>query len=442
MNSSLEHKATSIVRRLQEAGHEACFAGGCVRDVVMGLDPADYDIATSARPEQIMSLFPCTKAVGAHFGVVLVILEGVYFEVATFRQDGAPLDGRRPESVTFCTAAEDVRRRDFTINGMLYDPVARKLIDLVDGRRDIEAGVIRTIGRPRDRFHEDKLRLLRAIRFASRLEYAIEENTYDAICEMADQIGAVSPERTGAELVKMLTAPHAGRGLRLLEQTGLLRAILPEVQAMVGVDQPAHFHPEGDVFSHTCAMLDMMNRPSPELAMGVLLHDVGKPDTMQVADRIRFNEHDAVGADIARRTCSRLRFSAAQTDQVVALVATHMRFMRVDEMKLSTLKRLLAIPRFEEHLELHRLDCLGSHGKLDNYELCRKALEEFSHEEIKPPRLITGKDLISLGFSPGPIFTEILEAVEEMQLEGEIATKEAALAFVRHRFQGRGEGPE
>ena len=427
-------QAEAIVRRLRQAGHEAYFVGGCVRDMVMRLETADYDIATSARPEEIVSLFPHTRAVGAQFGVVLVIEGGRYYEVATFRADGEPLDGRRPASVTFCGMEEDVKRRDFTINGMMYDPLEQKVIDLTGGRRDIRDKIIRAIGDPHERFQEDKLRLLRAIRFASRFDYAIEEATFTAICHSADQIAAVSPERIGEEILKMLTSPHAGRGMRLMHDVGLLRVVLPEVEATVGVDQPPEFHPEGDVFTHTCEMLDMLEAPTRSLALGALLHDIGKPPTMDVADRIRFNEHAPVGANMARSVCRRLRCSAARADQVVALVGNHMRFMNVGKMKLSTLKRLLALPSFEEHLELHRLDCLASHGKLDHYDLCLQKLNELSADEIRPPRLVTGEDLIALGYAPGPVFSQILDAVEEAQLEGEIAARDEAIALIEARF--------
>lgn len=434
MSTPLRNEAEAIVRKLRAAEHEACFAGGCVRDMILGVEPSDYDIATGARPEDVIALFPKSSTVGAHFGVVLVHADAGDFEVATFRADAPTSDGRRPDSVTFCDARTDVRRRDFTINGMLYDPVDEKVLDWVGGRADIERRLVRTIGDPEGRFREDKLRLLRAVRFAARLDYAIESDTYAALSRMASQVVEVSIERIRAELVYILRGRNAGRGLRLMHDTGLLGAILPEVEAMAGVEQPPLFHPEGDVLEHTCLMLDGMENPSLELAVAVLLHDVGKPETQTFAERIRFDEHDCAGEAAARTICRRLRFSSEQTDQIAALVGNHMRFMAVQHMKLSTLKRLLAMPRFEEHLELHRLDCIGSHGKLDNYEFLVQKMEEFSREEIEPPRLLTGTDLIALGYTPGPLFGEILSALREEQLEGRITARGRAEAWLAEHF--------
>ena len=434
MSDPLRRSTEQIVRVLRDAGHEAYFAGGCVRDMAMGLEPHDYDIATSARPEQVVALFDRTAQVGAAFGVVLVHTEAGDFETATFRADASSSDGRHPDDVTFCSAREDVLRRDFTINGMLYDPVEDRILDWVGGQEDIERRIVRCIGDPEERFEEDKLRLLRAVRFAARLDYAIEPRTYEALCRAAPRLIEVSAERIRDELARILTGPNAGRAVRILHDTGLLAVILPEAEAMAGVEQPPQFHPEGDVLEHTCIMLDHIRDPSPELAVAILLHDVGKPQTMTVQERIRFDEHDRVGEEMARDICRRFRFSNAETDQILSLVGNHMRFMAVKQMKLSTLKRLLALTRFDEHLELHRLDCLASHGKLDNYEFLLHKREEIGEEEIAPPPLLTGADLIARGYAPGPRFGEILRALREEQLEGNVASREEAEAWLERTF--------
>jgi len=440
VTDGLRHNADEIVRVLREHGHEAYFAGGCVRDMVMGVEPQDYDVSTSARPETVMELFPKTNAVGAQFGVVLVHMGGADYEVATFRADAEYADGRHPTAVEFCSAREDVGRRDFTINGMLFDPIEGKVLDWVGGREDIRRKVVRTIGEPESRFEEDKLRMLRGVRFACRLGFAIEQATYDAMRRKADELGVVSAERIRDELLRILTQPHAGRGLRLMHDVGFLRVILPEVEAMCGVEQPPEFHPEGDVFEHTCMMFDIVDGPSPELAMGILLHDVGKPGTQTFTDRIRFNEHDREGGVTARAVCRRLRFSNDQVEHISELVAQHMRFAAAKRMRLATLKRLLALPRFEEHLELHRLDCLASHRKLDIYDFLRRKLEEFSEEELRPEPLINGGDLLAMGYPQGPVFGRILSEVREQQLEGNLDTREAALEYVRERFPLEGGG--
>jgi len=433
-NKASRDTAVEIVRRLKSAGHEALFAGGCVRDSLLGLEPEDYDVATSAGPEEVSALFERVIPVGAAFGVMLVVIDGVGYEVAAFRQDQAYRDGRRPEAVVFSNAKDDALRRDFTINGLFMDPEDGRIVDYVGGRDDLKKRVIRAIGDPVARFGEDRLRMLRAIRFATRFDYCIEVHTREAILESAAHICEVSWERIRDELVRMLTGPRAGRALDMLDDLDLLPEILPEIRAMKGVAQPEAFHPEGDVFEHTKIMLDLMKDPSPRLAMGVLLHDVGKPGTYEEADRIRFSEHDTAGSEIAGRICRRLRFSTADTEAIVSLVSHHMRFMNVRRMKQSTLKRFLRMEGFEEHLELHRLDCLGSHGGLENYEFALTKMREFGDEEVRPSRLITGHDLIDLGYERGPRFTEILSAVEEEQLEGRLSGREEALDWVKSHF--------
>ena len=427
--------AGEIIKRLRKEGHEAYLAGGCVRDMLLGRDPRDYDVATGALPEQVLEYFPNSVAVGAKFGVILVLGDEAKVEVATFRCDHDYLDGRRPESVSFTRSPrQDVERRDFTINGMLFDPIEKRYLDFVGGRADLEAGLVRAIGKPQERFAEDRLRMLRAIRFAARLGFTIEEETQRSIEEQAAEIEEISAERIRNELNCILTEGGARRGFELLDETGLLDVVLPEVAAMKGVPQPPRFHPEGDVWLHTLLMLEQMAGPSVPLAWGVLLHDVGKPPTLRFAERIRFDGHVEVGVRIAEQILDRLRFSHGERDQVAALVANHMRFMNVTDMRSSTLKRFMRIEKFQEHLELHRLDCQGSHGSLDNYEFVLRRLNETPTEDLRPARLLTGSDLIAAGYRPGPVFKEILSQVEDAQLEGAFQTKESALAFVRKRY--------
>ena len=431
----MKDEAIRIVRRLHEAGHTAYFNGGCVRDMVRGVEPHDIDIATTATPDQVQTLFAKTIPVGARFGVVLVLENEHQFEVATFRNDDAYIDGRRPTGVRFGTPEEDAQRRDFTVNGMFFDPLRSKVIDFVDGRTDVDRKLIRSIGDPRQRFAEDKLRLLRCIRFASSLQFEIEPETFAAVREMARQISAVSAERIRDELTKILTRPNAGRGLELLETSGLLHEVLPEVAAMKGVEQPPEFHPEGDVFAHTKLMLDMLPaNPSVVLAFAVLLHDVGKPPTFERApDRIRFNEHDRVGAEMADRILQRLRFPNEVIEKVVLCVAEHMRFQFVKEMRPAKLKRILARETFPDELELHRIDCASSHRNLENYEFLKKKVAEMPPEVLKPAPLLTGKDVLGLGLKPGPLVGQILREVEEAQLEERLRSREEALAFARRR---------
>ncbi|MDR5694365.1 MAG: CCA tRNA nucleotidyltransferase [Armatimonadota bacterium] len=427
--------AIEVIRRLRDAGFAAYFVGGCVRDQLLGRPPHDVDIVTSASPEEVLRLFPESVTVGAKFGVVRVRIDSREFEVATFREEGPYSDGRHPSYVRFADAHSDVRRRDFTINGLLYDPLEGRVLDLVGGLEDLRSRLIRTIGDPRERFGEDKLRMLRAVRLAVELDFQIAPEVAEAIQAMADQITVVSAERIREELVRILTGPAPGKGIRLLHEVGLLGVILPEVQAMAGIPQPDAFHPEGDVFTHTVLALDHLHAPSAVLAMGVLLHDVGKPPTYTVEDRVRFPRHDEVGAEIAQRICRRLRFSNEEIERIVALVREHMRFKDLPRMRPAKARRFLSRPDFLDHLELHRVDCLASHGDLSTYEWAKEAYTRLSKEEPMPPRLLTGDDLIGLGLKPGPRFREILAAVEDEQLEGRISTKEEALTFVKRLLQ-------
>lgn len=430
----MKSEAIKIVKKLHNAGFKAYWAGGCVRDIVMGRESKDYDIATNARPDQITKLFDKTVPVGISFGVVKVLSAKFEFEIATFRSDGQYLDGRRPEEVHFTNEKEDAYRRDFTINGMFYDPSENKIIDYVNGQQDIKAEIIRTIKSPKDRFSEDRLRLMRAVRFAVRFQYKIDPQTFQAIKEMASGITQISGERIREELQKMLTGPNPDDGIKLLEEVGLLNMILPEVSAMIGVKQPEEFHPEGDVWEHTLLVLKKMNKPTFELAMGALLHDAGKPSTFSIEDRIRFNNHCEVGARIAKEIGERLRLSKKQVEHISELVLHHLRFKDVQKMRESRLKRFLRLPNFSEHLELHRLDCLASHGNLNNWEFCRNKLSELKPEEIKPKPLINGFDLIKMGFKAGPLFKEILTSAEDACLEGKIKTQDDAMKFVREKF--------
>ncbi len=429
--------ATTIVQTLRQRGFQAYLVGGCVRDLLLGREPKDYDVATNATPDQVMSIFPETYAVGAQFGVVLVPAPEGDVEVATFRSDIGYSDGRHPDEVRFSAdPREDVARRDFTINGMLLDPVSNEVLDFVGGRKDLEGKIIRTIGDPRQRFAEDKLRMLRAVRFAARFGYTIEAATFAAIDELADEIQVVSRERVRDELTRMLTEGQARRAFLLLDESGLLPEVLPEISAMKGVAQPPQFHPEGDVFVHTLLLLE--NLPahcSPALAWGALLHDVGKPATFRVApDRIRFDGHVEVGVKMAQEICRRLRFSTDDTEQILALIDNHMRFGHATRMKESTLKKFLRMPHFDEHLALHRADCLASHGNLSTHEFAREKLAAIPPEKMRPSPLVTGDDLIAAGYVPGPRFKEILNAIEDAQLEGRLSSRDAALAFVRSEF--------
>jgi putative nucleotidyltransferase with HDIG domain len=428
--------ARQIVDRLKSNSHQAYFVGGCVRDMLLGSEPKDYDVATDAQPDRIVALFPKSDLVGAQFGVVLVHDSGAQVEVATFRSDHAYVDGRHPMAVHFETdPRQDVLRRDFTINALLLDPVGGEVLDFVGGREDLRNHVVRAIGDPETRFREDHLRLLRAVRFAARLNYQIEAGTMQAIQGLHGLIRKVSAERIRDELARILTEGGARRGFELLDESGLLADILPEVAAMKGVAQPPEYHPEGDVWTHTLLMLEKLENPSVTLALGTLLHDVGKPPTFRVAERIRFDGHVEKGVEMAEEILTRLRFSNEQIRQVMALVGNHMRFKDAPQMKMSTLKRFLRLANFLEHLELHRLDCISSHGRLDNYALMKSKLEELPADELKPQPLLTGVDLIAAGYQPGPAFAQILAAAEDAQLESRIHTREQALDWVRSKFR-------
>jgi len=438
-DTSAAELARSIVGRIRAHGAKAYLVGGCVRDLLLAREPKDYDVATDARPDQILALFPDAKQVGAHFGVMLVRREGAEVEVATFRSEHSYEDGRHPGHVAFETdPRRDVLRRDFTINALLLDPESGEVLDFTGGRADLEAGVIRAIGDPEQRFGEDHLRMLRAVRFASTLGFAVEPATLSAIQRMAPSIRIVSAERSREELTRILTEGAARRGAELLDESNLLLELLPEVASMKGVEQPKEFHPEGDVWMHTLLMLGWLRRPSVTLAMGVLLHDVGKPPTFRVQERIRFDGHSALGAKMAVGLMNRLRFSNQEIQTVEALVADHLRFKDVKQMRESTLRRFLRQPHFEELLELHRLDCLASHGWLDNYEFVRSKQQALPPERLRPPRLVTGTDLIRAGYTPGPVFARMLVAVEDAQLESRVRTRDEAMELLHGLF---GEPP-
>jgi poly(A) polymerase len=432
--------ALHICETLTGAGHQAYLVGGCVRDLELGRAPADFDVATDALPERVVSLFPGSLTIGAKFGVILVHEDDADVEVATFRSDVGYSDGRHPDIVIFSrTAEEDVRRRDFTINGLLLNPRTNEVLDYVGGREDLRVGLVRAIGDPDRRFGEDKLRMLRAVRFAARFGYEIEPATFDAIRKRASEITEVSAERIREELTRLLTEGAARRAFELLGATGLLVPLLPGIARMKGVEQPPQFHPEGDVWVHTLMMLEALPAGvSPTLAWGVLLHDIGKPPTFTPpngpGDRIRFDRHVEVGTAMALEICRALRFSNDDTAQIEALVANHLRFKDVFQMRAATLKRFVRLPRFDEHLELHRLDCLSSHRNLDAYEFVRRFIAETPPEQVRPQRLLTGEDLKQMGYGPGPLYKEILRAIEDAQLDGTLVDRESAMALVRERF--------
>lgn len=440
----MEHQARQIVQTLRSAGHEAYWVGGCVRDRLLGRPMKDIDIATDARPEQIARLFGNVRLVGAAFGVSLVILPEGTFEVATFRRDGRYVDYRRPESVEFGTAEQDARRRDFTVNALFYDPEADRVIDHVGGREDLARRLIRTVGEPRARFAEDALRLLRAVRFAAHLGFEIDPATWQAIRDAAPTIQHVSAERIRDELTAMMTGDHPARAFQLLDACGLLGIVLPEISAMKGVEQGRDAHPEGDVFVHTMLCLENLRERTPVTCWAMLLHDVGKPDTFERRDgRITFYGHEQLGAEIAERVLRRMRFSSEQVHRITTIVGRHMRFIHAREWNRSTMRRFLSSDTIREDLAVHRSDCLSSHGSLANWEFVSAQLEEFeqAHEPVLPPPLLTGDDLIEMGYQPGPVFREILTAVQEQQLEGILTTSVAARQYVLEKFGRRPADP-
>jgi putative nucleotidyltransferase with HDIG domain len=420
--------------RLIDAGHTAYFAGGCVRDTLLGIEPKDYDIATSATPDEVQALFSKSNAIGAHFGVILVNTQGFPFEIATFRHDGSYIDGRHPESVTFSNPEDDASRRDFTVNGLFQNPANGEVIDFVNGQHDLEAKLLRAIGEPADRFKEDALRLMRAIRFAATLGFQIEPATWSAIGANAGLLAKISAERIRDEFTMILTSPYRAHGLDLLVQSGLMRHVVPEVNDLIGCEQPPQWHPEGDVYIHTRIMLEMLgDDPSPELALAVLLHDIGKPATFsydEAEQRIRFNNHDRIGAEMAETILSRLKYSKHITRNVCNMVANHMNFMNVQNMRTAKVKRFMARPTYEDEMELHRVDCASSNGFTDNYEFLRAKEKEFASQPLIPPPLLTGDDLIGLGMEPGPRFAEILGRVQTEQLEGRLSSRQEALDFL------------
>ena len=437
----MKQAAQAVVLRLRTVGFTAYYAGGCVRDSLLGIQAKDYDIATNAHPGDVQRLFPRTIPVGAHFGVVIVLENGFEFQVATFRADGLYIDGRHPESVRYATPDEDAARRDFTINGMFYDPLAGdsgEVIDFVNGQADLAAGVIRAIGDPEARFREDRLRLLRAVRFSATFGFEIEHATWQALKANATEIHAVSAERIRDELVKIFVAPTRLRGFDLLDASGLMQQVLPEIETLKGCEQPPQFHPEGDVFVHTRRMIELLPPEcSLSLVLSVLFHDIGKPPTFSLdpaEGRIRFNGHDRVGAEMTRALMERLRFSKDEIEATVEGVANHMVFKDVQSMRVAKLKRFMARPTFDDEMELHRVDCTSSHGMLDNFEFLKAKSVEFASEPLIPKPLINGRDVMALGWKAGPKLGEILEAVQNLQLEGAVSTREAALEHVQAHY--------
>ena len=425
--------ATSLALHLNKVGHTAYFAGGCVRDKLLGIEPKDYDIATSATPTEVLHLFPSSNLVGSHFGVVIAKFEGHHIEIATFRTDGSYGDGRRPDSVTFSTPEEDAHRRDFTINGLFEDPETGRIIDHVGGVHDLEAKIIHTIGTPTHRFQEDALRLLRAVRFSTTLGFPIGLETFAAIRENAHLLDQISPERIRDEFSKIITSPNRRRGLELLIDSGLIAHFLPEVLPLIGCEQPPEWHPEGDVYIHTRIMLEMLAPDAPlDLCLATLLHDIAKPTTRTIDPngRIRFNGHDALGAEMTTEILTRLRYPNAVIRDTAHMVSRHMQFMNVQQMRKAKLKRFMSEPTFSLEMELHRVDCASSNGFTDNYDFLNEKAEEFSQEPLIPPPLVTGKDLIARDLKPGPRFKDILEEIQTEQLENRLTTREEALDYL------------
>jgi putative nucleotidyltransferase with HDIG domain len=441
----MKDAAKRVAGKLIDAGYVAYFAGGCVRDALLGKMANDFDIATSATPEQVAGIFPNADAIGAHFGVMLVKVKVKgqdkrgSFEVATFRTDGSYHDGRRPESVEFSSPAEDAQRRDFTVNGLFQDTLTDEVIDFVNGQADLKAGILRAIGKAEERFQEDALRLMRAVRFATSLGFDIEPATWQAICENAHLLEKISIERIRAEFSRIIVSPNRRRGIELLVDSGLIKYFLPEVLDLIGCEQPPQWHPEGDVYVHTCIMLEMLgNKEVPiSLALSVLLHDIGKPATYtydEEDDRIRFNGHDGVGAEMSEEILRRMKYPNETIEDVRMMVANHMNFMHVKQMKVSKLKRFMSRDTFDHEIELHRVDCASSNGFTENYDFVIEKREEFANEPLIPEPLITGRDLMELGLSPGPKFKEMLTAVQNEQLEGRLKDSESAIAWVKESY--------
>ncbi|MGE9270016.1 MAG: CCA tRNA nucleotidyltransferase [Verrucomicrobiales bacterium] len=431
---SARDSALDLARRLQASGHLAYLAGGCVRDQLLGKDPKDYDLATSATPEEILHSFPGSNEVGAHFGVVIVKHLGHQIEVATFRTDGSYQDGRHPESVEFSTPEADALRRDFTINGLFQDPATAEIIDHVAGQADLDRKLLRAIGHAPLRFREDALRLMRAIRFATVLDFEIEATTWSAIVDLAPTLRQISAERIRDEFSKILTSPQRSRGLELLVASGLIAEFLPEALDLIGCEQPPQWHPEGDVYTHTKIMLGMLEPNAPlELCLAVLLHDIAKPPTRTIDKedgRIRFNGHDALGAEMAQNILRRLKYPNQVIDEVAFMVSRHMQFMNVQQMRTAKVKRFMSAQTFELEMELHRVDCASSNGFTENYDFLRTKKKEFESQPLIPAPLITGKDLIALGLTPGPQFKSILLEIQTDQLEGKITNRDEALLLV------------
>ncbi|HBE95732.1 MAG TPA: phosphohydrolase [Verrucomicrobiales bacterium] len=432
--SAQKELALDTARILRDAGHLVYLAGGAVRDQLRGIEPKDFDLATSATPAEVLALFPKSDAIGEHFGVIIVKGHREMIEVATFRTDGSYKDGRRPESVEFSSPEEDAQRRDFTINGLFQDPFSGIIIDHVGGQTDLETGILRAIGDPKKRFQEDALRLMRAIRFSVVTGFKIEENTLNALKKCAPLLKQISPERIRDEFSKILVSKNRGRGLDLLAETGLAKIFLPELLTLQGCEQPPQWHPEGDVYIHTKIALSLLDSPPLHLALAVLLHDIAKPPTQtwdNEAKRFRFNGHDRVGAKMTEEILRRLRYPNQTIEEVSFMVSRHMKFMHVQEMRTAKLKRFMAANSFAMEIELHRVDCDSSNGFRGNYDFLNLKQEEFANEPLIPAPLLTGKDLIDkFSLSPGPKIGEILRAVQTEQLEGRLSDKERALAFV------------
>ena len=431
INNKKFQAAKFIINELKNKGHEGYIVGGAVRDLCMNFSPNEFDISTSATPEEIQKIFKKTKLVGQSFGVILVIIENMFFEVATYREDMEYYDGRHPVEVKYTKNSKiDVMRRDFTVNGLMLDPNTWEIIDFCNGLNDIKEKVLRTIGPPKERFQEDNLRILRAIRFSNKYDLAIEENTRKEILNTSDRIINVSIERIREEFTKIITNKNPGRGIKLLSEFGLMKHIVPEIDDLKGVEQPQEFHPEGDVFVHTCLVLDKLgDNNNVTLALGGLFHDIGKPSTYSKTDRIRFNRHEYVGASMAEKICKRLKFSNKQTSDVKLLVSEHMKFGNIKEMRKSTFKRFISMENFDLHLKLHKADCLASHGDLRLFDFTINKINELSNEPIKPKPIINGNDLISLGLKPGPKFKKILSELFDEQLEGNILNHEEGVSL-------------